>query len=174
VRVLWLNTWFDPAKERDAALALVHQGADVLTNHSASPAVAQAAQEQGVHLLAYQSDMRRYAPHAQLTSVMHRWGAYYTKVARSVIDGRWTPAPVWGGLKDGFIELAPLSPAVDADTRALVDARRREIVSGRFSPFAGRLIDNDGRQRQAGGTMNDHDIATMNWFVQGVSGSLPR
>jgi basic membrane protein A len=174
VKVLWLNTWFDPAREREAALTLIHQGADVLANHSASPAVAQTAEEQGVMLTAYQSDMRRYAPHAQLTSVVHQWGGWYTKVARSAIDGSWTPAPVWGGLKDGFIELAPLSPVVNAQTRALVEAKRRAIVSGRFSPFSGRLVDSDGKVRSAGGTMSDQDIAGMNWFVQGVSGSLPK
>jgi len=174
VKVLWLNTWFDPAREREAALTLIHQGADVLANHSGSPAVAQTAEEQGVMLVAYQSDMRRYAPHAQLTSVVHRWGAWYTQAARSVLDGRWSPAPVWGGLKDGFIELAPMSGSVGAETRLLVDAKRRAIVAGRYSPFSGRVVDNDGKVRLARGTMSDQEIATMNWFVLGVSGSLPK
>jgi simple sugar transport system substrate-binding protein len=174
VKVLWLNTWFDPAKEREAALTLVNQGADVLTNHSGSPAVAQAAEEKGVMLVAYQSDMRRFAPHAQLTSVVHQWGGYYSRVAQSVIDGRWKPQPVWGGLKDGFIALAPFSPAVSKETVALVDARRRAIVEGRFAPFSGRLVDNDGQERHASGPMSDAQIAGMNWFVQGVSGALPK
>jgi len=174
VNVLWLNTWFDPAREREAALTLIHQGADVLANHSASAAVAQAAEEQDVMLTAYQSDMRRYAPHAQLTSVLHHWGGWYTQAARSVMDGRWTSAPVWGGLKDGFIELAPFSSAVSPETRALVDAKRRAIVAGRFSPFSGTLVDNDGKVRLARGAMSDQEIASMNWFVQGVSGSLPK
>lgn len=174
VKVLWLNTWFDPAREREAALTLVNQGADVLTNHSASPAVAQAAEEKGVMLVAYQSDMRRFAPHAQLTSVMHQWGGYYTRVAQSVIDGRWKPQPVWGGLKDGFIALAPFSPAVSQETAGLVDARRRAIVEGRFAPFWGRLVDSEGRERHAAGPMSEAQIAGMNWFVQGVSGLLPK
>src|SRR5688500_4235715 len=97
VKVLWLNTWFDPAKEREAALTLVNQGADLLTNHSASPAVAQAAEEKGVKLIGYQSDMRRFAPNAQLTAVVHQWGGYYTRVAQSVLSGTWRPQPVWGG-----------------------------------------------------------------------------
>ncbi|RQP25286.1 BMP family ABC transporter substrate-binding protein [Piscinibacter terrae] len=174
VKVLWLNAWFDPAKEREAALTLVNQGADVLTNHSGSPAVAQAAEDRGVMLVAYQSDMRRFAPHAQLTSVLHQWGGYYTRVAQSVIDGRWKPQPVWGGLKDGFIALAPFSPSVDKETVALVEARRRAIVEGRFAPFSGRMVDSEGQERHAAGAMSDAQISGMNWFVQGVSGALPK
>jgi simple sugar transport system substrate-binding protein len=174
VKVLWLNTWFDPSKEREAALTLINQGADVLTNHSGSPAVAQAAEEKGVKLVAYQSDMRRFAPHAQLTSVVHQWGAYYTSAAKSVLAGTWTPQPVWGGMKDGFVALAPLSPEVPRSVAALVDARRREIVSGRFKPFSGRLVDNEGRVRSDQGALDDHAIATMNWFVDGVVGTLPK
>jgi basic membrane protein A and related proteins len=174
VRVLWLNTWFDPARERDAALTLVGQGADVLANHSASPAVAIAAEEKGVKLLAYQSDMRKFAPKAQLTSVLHQWGGYYAQVAKAVLDGTWKPQPVWGGLRDGLIALAPLSPDVPKDTAALVVSRQAEIVAGRFHPFEGRIVDSAGTVRQAGGVMGDDAIAKMDWFVQGVMGSVPR
>jgi len=174
VRVLWLDTWFDPARERDAAIALVHQGADLLTNHSASPAVAQAAEELGVHLVAYQSDMRRFAPRAQLTSVVHQWGGYYTRVAQAVLAGRWSPQPVWGGMKDGFIALAPFGEQVPKDVAALVDSKRRAIVAGSLKPFSGPLVDTDGRTRLAKGALDDASIATMNWFVQGVAGSLPK
>ncbi|HEX6708500.1 MAG TPA: BMP family ABC transporter substrate-binding protein [Albitalea sp.] len=174
VKVLWLNTWFDPLREREAALALVHQGADVLTNHSGSPAVAQAAEEQGVKLVAYQSDMRRHAPHAQLTAITHQWGGYYTEVARSMIAGTWTPKPVWGGMKDGLVALAPFGADVPKEAAALVEARRRAIVEGRFKPFSGRLVDSEGRVRLDKGAMGDQEIARMNWFVQGVVGSLPK
>ena len=116
VHVLWLNTWFDPAKEREAALALVAQGADVLTNHSGSPAVPQVAEEKQVGLIAYTSDMSAFAPHAQWAAVTHHWGAYYTRVAQAVLDGRWAPRPVWSGMKDGVVQLtalrADLPPAV--------------------------------------------------------------
>ncbi len=174
VRVLWLNTWFDPARERDAALALVAQGADVLANHSGSPAVAIAAEEKGVKLLAYQSDMRKFAPKAQLTSVLHQWGGYYTQAAKAVLDGTWKAQPAWGGLRDGFIALAPLSPEVPKDTATLVLSRQAEIVAGRFHPFEGRLVDSAGQVRQAGGVMSDDAIAKMDWFVQGVVGSVPK
>jgi simple sugar transport system substrate-binding protein len=173
VRVLWLNTWFDPAKEREAALTLVNQGADMLTNHSASPAVAQVAEEKRVGLLAYQSDMRRFAPHAQLTSVVHQWGAYYTAVARAVIAGTWTPQPVWGGMKEGFITLAPFGPGVSKEAAAAVETKQRAIVAGSFKPFSGRLVDANGRVRLERGALDDRAILTMDWFVQGVVGSLP-
>ena len=174
VKVLWLNTWFDPPREREAALTLVHQGADVLTNHSGSPAVAQTAEELGVKLIAYQSDMSRFAPHAQLSAITHQWGDYYTRVANSVIAGTWKAQPVWGGMKDGFIALAPLNASVPADVAALVESRRVAIASGVFKPFSGKLVDNEGRVRLADGALDDHAIATMNWFVQGVAGSLPK
>jgi simple sugar transport system substrate-binding protein len=173
VRVLWLNTWFDPARERDAALALIHQGADVLTNHSASPAVAQTAEAQGVKLLAYQSDMRRYAPTAQLAAVTHHWGAYYTRVADAVLAGRWKAQPVWGGMADGFVQLSALAPALPPAVAQAVGARRDDIVARRFHPFSGRLVDQSGHVRQEAGTMSDERIAAMDWFVQGVVGSLP-
>lgn len=174
VRVLWLNTWFDPGKEREAALSLINQGADVLTNHSASPAVALTAEEKGVKLLAYQSDMRKFAPKAQLAAVTHHWGGYYTQVAKSVLAGTWQPKPVWGGLKDGFVQLSALSPALPKPVVQALDKRRADIVAARFAPFSGRLVDQNGQARLASGSLTDAQIATMDWFVEGVVGSLPR
>jgi simple sugar transport system substrate-binding protein len=159
VRVLWLDTWFDPARERDAALALVDRGADVLANHSASPAVAQAAEARRVAFVGNQSDMRGFAPTMQLTSVVHEWGGFYTRTARAVLDGRWTPRPVWAGIADGFIRLAPFAAAVSEETAQLVRRREREIVAGRLRPF---------------GSMSDAQILAMNRFVPGVVGTLPR
>ena len=174
VQVMWLQTWFDPTREREAAMAAVAQGADVLTNHSGSTAVAQAAQDRGVKFIGYQSDMRRFAPDAQLTAITQQWGRYYTQVARAVRAGTWKPTPVWGGLRDGMIGLSPFHPAVPADVVRAVRAREADIVAGRFHPFAGRLVDQAGQERQAGGRMDDATLARMNWFVQGVTGALPR
>lgn len=178
VKVVWLNTWFDPPREREAATSLIHQGADVLTNHSGSPAVPQTAQahfaSKGVRVIAYQSDMRRYAPDAQLTAITHQWGAYYTRVAEAVRQGTWRASPVWGGMKDGFIALAPFSPLVPADVVAFVKAREADILQGRLHPFAGRLVDSHGAVRQAAGVMDDATLAKMNWFVDGVTGTLPK
>ncbi len=174
VRVLWLNRWFDPAREHDAALALIAQGADVLTNHSGSPAVAQTAEARGVKVLSYQSDMKRFAPTAQLASVTHHWGSYYTQVARSVLDGTWRPQPAWGGIGDGLVQLSALSPSLPANVVQAVEQRRADIVARRFQPFAGPLVDQSGALRlPAGAALSDEQIAKMNWFVEGVVGSLP-
>jgi simple sugar transport system substrate-binding protein len=177
VRVLWLNSWFDPSREREAAQTLIDQGADVLTNHSGSPAVLQTAQAnfkaRGVRAIAYQSDMRRYAPDAQLAAVTLHWGGYYTQAARAVLAGRWTPLPVWGGMKDGMVRLEDLSSDVPAPVRALLAARREAIIEGRFAPFGAPLVDNEGRLRLAHGALDDAAISTMNWFVRGVVGAVP-
>lgn len=173
VRVVWLNAWFDPTRERDAALALVAQGADVLTNHSGSPAVAQAAEDKGVALLAYQSDMRRFAPKAQLAAVTQQWGPYYTQVAKAVIAGQWKPQPVWGGMKDGGVALSAVSEALPATLRSELEKKRADIVAGRLLPFSGPLVDNAGKSRWSGAALPDAQIAQMDWLVQGVVGSVP-
>jgi len=173
VRVVWLNTWFDPARERDAALALVNQGADVLANHTASPAVATAAEDKGVRFIANQSDMRAFAPHAQLAAVVPSWGGYYTQVARDVIAGRWKPAPVWGGLRSGMVDLGAIDRALPAAQTDAVAAARRGLVEGRMHVFAAPLVDNRGRTRLATGALTDAQIAGMDWLVQGVVGSMP-
>ena len=177
VRVLWLNTWFDPAREAEAALALVNQGADVLTNHSASAAVAEAAQKQfsvkGVRFVGYQSDMRAHAPDAQLAAVTHHWGRYYSGVARAVLEGRWTPQPVWGGLREGMVALEAIDPKLPAAVRASVEARRQAIADRRFKPFAAPLVDNRSAVRLAHGTLSDAAIRRMDWLVEGVVGSVP-
>jgi len=178
VKVLWLNSWFDPPREREAAQTLINQGADVLTNHSGSPAVPQVAQEhfksKGVQLIAYQSDMRATAPDAQLAAVTHHWGSYYTSVAQAVLLGHWQPKPVWGSMKDDMVQLSAVSPRLPQDVRALVEARRKAIVGGGFKPFSAPLTDNQGKLRLDKGWLDDGAIATMDWFVQGVVGSVPR
>jgi simple sugar transport system substrate-binding protein len=177
VRVLWLNTWFDPAREREAAQTLINQGVDVLTNHSGSPAVAQTAEDnfatRRVRVIAYTSDMGKFAPHAQLAAVTHHWGGFYTATARAVLDGNWSARSVWGGIKDGFVQLSALDPALPKDLVARLDARRADISTGRLQPFGGRLLDNTGHVRQERGAMSDAAISTMDWFVDGVVGSVP-
>jgi simple sugar transport system substrate-binding protein len=176
VRVLWLNAWFDPAREREAAQALVDQGADVLTHHSGSPAVAQAAQanfrSRGVRVIPYPSDMRAYAPEAQVAAIVHRWGGFYSRVAERVLDGTWSATPVWGGIATGMVDIAALDPALPADVGAAITARRAAIVEGRFHPFSGRLVDNQGVVRLAAGTLDDARIKSMDWLVEGVIGRL--
>lgn len=165
LKVVWLDAWFDPAREREAALTLLRQGADVLTHHSASSAVAAAAQAEGALVIPYPSDMRGAAPAAQLTAIVHRWGGFYTRVAQSVREGRWTNQPVWGGMKDGFMDLLPLQRA---DWRRRVEQSQAALVAGRLHPFSGRLVDGKGRVRLSSGSLSDADIQAMDWFVDGV------
>jgi basic membrane protein A and related proteins len=174
VRVLWLNTWFDPPKEREAALSLVHGGADVLTNHSGSPAVPQTAEEKGVKLIGYQSDMGRYAPKAQLAAVTADWSAYYVRQARAAAAGSWRPQPAWGGIKDGMVRLSALSATVPAVWRKELARLEQQLVAGKAGPFVGHLVDQAGAVRHERGALGDAAIAQMDWFVQGVEGSLPR
>jgi basic membrane protein A and related proteins len=173
VRVLWLNTWFDPARERDAAMALVNAGADVLTNHSGSPAVPQVAEERGVRVVGYQSDMRVHAPRAQLAAIVADWSGHYVSVVNAVIDNTWKPKPVWGGMRDGMVRLEAVDKTLPDDVKRDVDLRRNAVMEGRDGPFFGRLQDQGGRVRQQRGAMDDKALAGMDWFVQGVVGSLP-
>jgi basic membrane protein A and related proteins len=174
VHVLWLNSWFDPPREREAALTLIGLGADVLTNHSASAAVAQTAQEKRVMFIANQSDMRKFAPDVQLGAVTHHWGGYYTRVAQAVLDGVYRPQPVWAGMKDGMVQLSALRPNLAPAVRSLIDSRRKAIEAGTFAPFGAPLIDNQGRTRLAKGALDDAQIGAMDWFVRGVVGTLPK
>ncbi|MEP7300177.1 MAG: BMP family ABC transporter substrate-binding protein [Caldimonas sp.] len=178
VRVLWLNTWFDPAREREAAQALVDQGADVLTHHSGSPAVAQAAQanfrSKGVRVVPYPSDMRAFAPEAQLAAIEHRWGGFYTRVAETVIAGTWKPEPIWGGIASGMVDIAAVDAALPEAVRRGVQSRRAAIVAGTLKPFAAPLRDNAGAVRLASGSLDDARIKAMDWFVEGVVGSVPK
>ena len=177
VRVVWLDTWFDPAKERAAAQALVDQGADVLTHHSASTAVAQAAQanfkSRGVRVVAYPSDMRAFAPDAQLVAIVHRWGGFYARVAQSVLDGTWQPRPVWGGIASGMVDVDAVAEALPRDAVAGLQERRAAIVAGALLPFAAPLRDNRGVVRLARGALDDARIQAMDWFVEGVVGTVP-
>ncbi|WP_317204019.1 BMP family ABC transporter substrate-binding protein [Janthinobacterium sp.] len=172
VKVIWVNSWFDPGKERDAAMTLLGQGADVVTHHTDSTAVVQAAEEKGKYAIAYHSDMKKYGPKAQLAAVTHHWGAYYTKQAQAVIDGSWKPTSVWGGIKEGMVKLEDINAAVPADVRKYVAAREQDIVSGKLTPFAGPMKDNEGKVRLEKGNISDEALNKMDYFVEGVAGKV--
>jgi simple sugar transport system substrate-binding protein len=175
VRVIWINSWFDPGKEREAALTLISQGCDMITHHSDSPSVVQAAEEKGVYCFGYNSDMSKYAPKTQLTASTSIWGDYYVKVIKEVLAGTWKSGDIWGGIKDGMVKLAPLSPAVPKAVKDLVVKTQAEIVSGKLQPFAGPLVDQDGKTLvPAGQSMSDEEIGKMNFFVEGVASKLPK
>lgn len=171
--VVWTNSWYDPGRERDAAATLAGQGADVLTNHTETPAVVQLAEERKLMAVAYNSDMRKFGPHAQLVAVTHQWGAFYTAVARSVLEGRWQSRSVLGGLREGMIELQGMHADLPQDLRDLVARRTREIATGRLHPFTGPIRASNGRVVHASGPLPDAALAEMNYFVEGVKGSLP-
>jgi simple sugar transport system substrate-binding protein len=118
--------------------------------------------------------MRAFAPDAQLAAIVHRWGGFYTRVAGSVIDGSWRPEPVWGGIASGMVDIDALDPTLTKEVRAGLQARRAAIVAGSLAPFAAPLVDNAGTTRLARGALADADIKTMDWFVAGVVGNLPK
>lgn len=178
VKVVWLDTWFDPPKERDAAMALFNQDADVIAFHTGSTAVMTAAQERGKWAVAYHSDMRKYAPDAQLVAVTHQWGDYYTQRAKAVLDGTWKSGNVWGGVKEGMIRVGDFSPKVPKAVQDEVLARQKDIAAGRLKPFqaaAADVRDNEGRVVIAQGqSLSDEQILNMNWLVEGVQGRVAR
>lgn len=173
VKVVWVNSWFDPGKERDAALTLIGQGADVVTHHTDSHATVQAAEEKGKYAVAYHSDMKKYGPKAQLAAVTHHWGDYYVKTAQAVLDNKWKTSSIWGGIKDGFVKLESYGPAVPADVKQLVQAKEKELVAGTLSPFDGPVKDNEGKVRLEKGKLTDDALNKMDYYVEGVSGKLP-
>ncbi len=177
VKVIWLHTWFDPARERDAAMTLFNQNVDVIAFHTGSNAVMVAAQERGKMAVAYHSDMRQVAPDAQIVAVTHEWGDYYTRRAQAVLDGSWKSGVVWGGVKEGMVRVGDFGPRVPAKVRQEVLARQKDIAAGRLHPFFSRQTVNDNEGHPviaAGQTLGDAQILAMNWLVQGVSGKLPR
>jgi len=174
VRVVWTSTWFDPPRERDAALALVDRGVDVLAMHTGSTAVPQAAEARGVRVVGYHADMSGVAPKAHLVSVTHHWGRYCTRRAQAVLDGSWRSGTTWGGIADGMVRLDAIARDLPADALERVRTRQAELVAGRAHPFTGPIRDNEGRLRVASGTMDDDALNRMDWLVEGVSGRLPR
>jgi basic membrane protein A len=174
VRVIWVNSWYDPGKERDAANALIGQGADIVTHHTDSSAVVATAEEKGKMAIAYHSDMSKFGPKAQLAAVTHHWGEYYTKTAQSVLDGSWKPGSLWGGMKDGMIKVEAFNDAVPKDVVELVNAKAAAIKAGEFHPFTGPISTNDGREIAGKGVvLTDEQLGKMDFYVQGVVGKVP-
>jgi len=178
LRVVFLGEWFNPAREREAAMTLMNQGAEVLAFHTGSNAVMVAAQEKGKLAVAYHSDMRKVAPDAQVVAVTHQWGDYYTRRVKAVIDGTWKSGQVWGGVREGMIRVEGFGSKVPVAVREEVLQRQSDIGLGRLTVFAaGRqpVRDNEGKEViPAGQRLSDADILGMNWFVEGVVGKLPR
>jgi simple sugar transport system substrate-binding protein len=174
VRVVFLGEWFNPPRERQAAMTLMNQGTEVLAFHTASTAVMAAAQERGRLAVAYHSDMSRVGPDAQIAAVTHRWGDYYTQRVQAVQGGTWTSGNVWGGVREGMVRVEGFGAKVPAAVRAEVLARQAEMAAGKVVVFAGGragVKDNTGRLVIAPGrSLSDAEILNMDWAVEGVVG----
>ncbi len=174
-KVVWVSTWFDPSKERQAAETLIGQGADVLLQNTDSPAVLQTAQDKGVNAFGWDSDMTAYAPKAHLASAIEIWGGYYTSVAEAMLAGKPVKTTVWGGIKDGMNDLVSVSDAVPEAAKKAVAAKKQEIISGKWAVFQGPITGQDGKQIvPAGKSLSDQEIDSIKWYVQGVEGQLPK
>jgi len=175
LRVIWVNSWFDPGKERQASMTLMSQGADVLTHHTDSTAVVQAAEEKGKYAVGYHSDMSKYGPTAHLTATTHHWGEFYTKTVKEVQAGNWKPESLWGGYADHMISLAPMSEAIPAEVQARIVKMEAQMANGSLHAFAGPVIDQDGNTVVAAGdNMTDDQLVSMDFYVQGVVSKLPK
>jgi basic membrane protein A len=174
-RVIWVNSWYDPAKERQAAETLIAQGVDVLNQNTDSPATLQVAQEKGVYAFGWDSDMSKFAPKAHLTASTNNWGDFYTETAKSVIAGTWKTGEVRGGLKEGMVKMSPLNPVVPPAAAKAFEEAKTAIASGKFHPFQGPLKDQSGAVKVAAGTvMPLKEMLSLNYYVQGVEGSIPK
>lgn len=174
-KVVWINSWYDPAKERQAAETLIAQGADVLTQNTDSPATLQVAQEKGKYAFGWDSDMAKFAPKAHLTATTNAWGDFYTRTAQAVLAGTWKSGEVRGGLMEGMVKMSPLNAAIPADTAKLFETKKAAIIGGKLKPFQGPLKDQSGAVKVAAGSeMSLADLKGMNWYVQGVEGTIPK
>jgi simple sugar transport system substrate-binding protein len=174
VKLIWLDTWFDPAREREAAITLMNQKADVLAFHTASDAVMVAAQEKGKMAIAYHSDMRHVAPQAQLLAVTHVWGDYYSRRALDVVRGTWQSTQTWGGVREGMIKVEAFGPRLPKRVQSEILRLQRAMAKGSLQVFTGPLFDNqDGVVLAQGQVLSDEQIAKMRFLVKGVVGSLP-
>jgi basic membrane protein A len=173
VRVVWTSTWYDPVKEREAAVALLDAGVDMIAQHQDTTEPQKAAQERGLTSIGYDSDMRSFVGDSVLISPVWNWGSYYVDTVQAALDGTWKTHMYWGGLKEGVVMLAEPSPAVPAEVMALVEEARDKIVSGDWDVFCGPILDQKGGQAVAAGQcLDDGEMLNMNFFVQGVVGTI--
>ncbi|MEJ2625847.1 MAG: BMP family ABC transporter substrate-binding protein [Pseudolabrys sp.] len=174
VKIIWVNTWFDPGKEADAAKALVDQGADVLMQHTDSPAAMQIAEQRHILAFGQASDMIKFGPHAQLTSIVDNWAPYYIERAKAVMDGTWKSEDTWGGLKSKLVVMAPFTN-MPADVKALAEKTEAGIKDGSILPFRCPVYGQDGKELpcKGGKSLSDKQILGMNFYVKGIDAKFP-
>jgi simple sugar transport system substrate-binding protein len=175
VKIVWANTWFDPGKEADAAKALLDQGADIITQHTDSPAPLQQAEARGKLAFGQASDMIRFAPKATLTSNVDDWDEYYIGRTKKALDGTWKSEDTWGGFAAHMLKMAPFTNMPD-DVKALATKTEEDIKSGALNPFACPVYDQSGKEVECKGkgALSDEQVLSMNWYVKGIDDKLPQ
>ena len=173
-KIVWVYTWFDPAKEADAATALIDQGADIIMQHTDSPAAMSIAEEKGLFAFGQASDMKEFGPNARLSSIIDNWGPYYVARAQAALDGTWESEDAWHGINEGMVEIGEFSDAIPADVQAEAQALSDTIAAGEYHPFTGPLNKQDGSPWLAEGEIaDDGTLLSMNFYVEGVEGEVP-
>lgn len=174
VKIVWVNSWFDPAKEADAAKALFDQGADIMTQHTDSPAPLQIAEERGLHGFGQAHDMIEFAPKAQYTAITDNWAPYYIARTQAALDGTWATQASWWGLKEGMVKMAPYTNLPD-DVKAMAMETEAAIIAGTLHPFKGPIVKQDGTEViGAGANLDDGTLLGMNFYVKGIDDTIPQ
>ena len=173
-KVVWVNEWFSPPKETEAATSLINGGADVLFQNTDSPAVLKTAQDKGKRAFGWDSDMTAYGPKAHLASAVINWGPYYTKAVTEAIEGKWTTGASWWGVKEGAIDIVSIADDVPADIKTKVADVKKGLADGSFSIWKGPLVDNTGKEILAKDAVaDDKFLGGVNFYVKGVEGKVP-
>ena len=174
VKIVWVNSWFDPGKEADAAKVLISQGADIMVQHTDSAAPMQIAEEKGIHAFGQASDQSKFGPKAQLTAIVDNWGPYYIRRIQAVMDGTWKSQSSWDGMKEGTVFMAPMKN-MPADVAAAAMKTIAGIKDGSIHPFTGPITKQDGTViGEAGKPLPDGEILGMKWYVKGIDDKLQK
>ena len=172
--VVWVNEWFSPPKETEAATALINGGADVLFQNTDSPAVLKTAQERGMRAFGWDSDMTAYGPKAHLGSAIINWAPYYIKATQDALDGKWATGSSWWGVKEGAIDMVSVAEDVPADIKAKVDEVRSGLKAGSYNIWKGPIVGQDGKELVAAGAVaDDKFLSGVNFYIKGVEGKVP-
>ncbi len=174
-KVVWVNGWFDPPKETEAATSLINGGADVLFQNTDSPAVLKTAEAKGKRAFGWDSDMTAYGPKAHLASAVINWGPYYIKATKEALDGSWAGGTgAWWGVKEGAIDIVSMAEDVPAETKAKVEEVKKGLADGSFVIWKGPITDNTGKVQIAKDTAaDDQFLGGLNFYVKGVEGKVP-
>ena len=174
VKIVWVNTWYDPGKEADAAKALIDQGADIISQHTDSPAALQVAEERGVLAFGQASDMIKFAPKAQLTAIIDDWSSYYLSRVKAALDGTWKSEDTWGGLDEKMVIMANYTNLPD-NVASAAKKTADSIESGELKPFTGPINKQDGSEwLKAGESSDDVTLLGMDFYIEGIDDKLPQ